>query len=277
MPDFSRAGENDSMNPQGNKSSRYNIRFKVRHFLHQWIEPVFPVKRLWRSVRLYRRYFSDWSHYAALPGCETWSFLDSYPCLFDRTATTSVDSHYFYQDIWAFKTIYASGTSSHVDVGSRAILVGLLTTITKVTFVDIRPLIVDLEKYDSISGSILALPFCNSSIPSISCLHVAEHIGLGRYGDPLDPMGTKKATQELARVLVSGGRLYFSVPVGRPRVCFNAHRIHSPRQILDYFSDLELIQFSGVDDKGNFHPEADPDELAEADYACGLFCFTKRL
>ncbi len=80
------------------------------------------------------------------------------------------------------------------------------------------------------------------------------HIGLGRYGDPLDPEGTIKAINELKRVLVLavGGNLYFSLPVGSPRLCFNAHRIHSPGQILEYFSDLKLVEFSGVDDKGNF-------------------------
>ena len=152
----------------------------------------------------------------------------------------------------------------------------MLTAITKVTFIDIRPLIVNLENFDSKPGSILALPFGDNSVPSLSCLHVAEHIGLGRYGDPLDPEGTKKATRELARVLALQGNLYFSVPVGKPRVCFNAHRIHSPQQILDYFYDLELIQFSGIDDRGNFRQAIDPGDLANASYACGLFHFTKK-
>ncbi len=31
-------------------------------------------------------------------------------------------------------------------------------------------------------------------------MHVVEHVGLGRYGDPLDPDGDLKAIAELKRV-----------------------------------------------------------------------------
>ena len=68
----------------------------------------------------------------------------------------------------------------------------------------------------------------------------------------------------------------FSVPLGKPRVCFNAHRIHSPQQILDYFYDLEPIRFSGVDDSGTFRQDMDPDDIADASYACGLFHLVKK-
>lgn len=234
-----------------------------------------PTKRLRRSVSLYVRYLSDWARYSALPGSETPRFVDSYPCLFDRTTTTPFDAHYFYQDIWAFKRILVSGTPSHVDVGSRAIFVGMLTAITKVTFIDIRPLIVNLENFDSKAGSVLALPFSDNSISSLSCLHVAEHIGLGRYGDTLDPKGTQKVCRELARVLASEGDLYFSVPVGMPRVCFNAHRIHAPRQILDYFYSLQLVELAGITDQGEFVENIQPGHLADSRYACGLFHFAK--
>ena len=260
---------------KGIESSLHNIRPNLYLFRHRWIEPVLPLNHMRRSILLYGRYFSDWSRYAALPGAETLRFIDGYPCLFDRTATTGIDGHYFYQDIWAFKLVLASGAPSHIDVGSRATLVGLLTAITRVTFIDIRPLLVHLENYNPLSGSILALPFADHSVPSLSCLHVAEHIGLGRYGDSLDPAGTQKAARELVRVLAPRGNLYFSVPVGRSRVCFNAHRVHSPQQILDYFHDLELVQFSGID-KREFRQDIEPDDLANARYACGLFHFTKR-
>jgi SAM-dependent methyltransferase len=161
----------------------------------------------------------------------------------------------------------------HVDVGSRVDYVGFLTALTRVTFVDIRPLEAEVEGLDSVAGSVLDLPFEDRSLESVSCLHVAEHIGLGRYGDPLDADGTRKAATELARVLRPGGQLLFSGPVGRPRVCFNAHRIHSPEQIIAMFPELELVEFSGVDDAGAFRRGRAPEELNGARYACGLFRF----
>jgi hypothetical protein len=57
-------------------------------------------------------------------------------------------------------------------------------------------------------------------------MHVIEHIGLGRYGEALDPDGDLKAIRELVRVLAAGGNLLVVVPVGRPRIQFNAHRIY---------------------------------------------------
>lgn len=98
----------------------------------------------------------------------------------------------------------------------------------------------------------MQLPFASDPVGSLSFLHVAEHIGLGRYGDPLDPNGTRKACAELARVLTPGSSLYFSLPVGRLKLCFNAHRIHPPDQVLGFFQDLEMIEFSAVTDEWRF-------------------------
>ena len=242
----------------------------------KWLYPVVDLRTVWRGIRGYLQYWHDWRAYSNIAHSEPLSLRDAYPCLLDRTRTIVFDRHYFYQDIWAFKAVKASSPPCHVDVGSRAIFVGMLTAITKVTFVDIRPLFANLENLDSQRGSILALPFDHNSVFSLSCLHVAEHIGLGRYGDALDPMGTGKATSELARVLAPQGNLYFSIPVGRPRVCFNAHRIHSPQQILHYFCDLSLVRFAGIDDCGTYREDIDPNELAGSSYACGLFHFTKK-
>jgi hypothetical protein len=65
------------------------------------------------------------------------------------------------------------------------------------------------------------------------------------------------------------------VPVGWSRVEFNAHRVHTPRQILSYFPDLTLLEFSVEDDDMRFHANVAPADFERADYACGLFWFTK--
>ena len=203
------------------------------------------------------------------------SIRNVYPCLDDRTKFTGFGGHYFYQDIWAFRRIMESDVTYHIDVGSRADFVGFLSSITRVIFVDIRPIKVQLDGLESLAGNTLALPFKDGSISSLSCLHVAEHIGLGRYGDQLDPEGTKKAIKEFVRVLAHGGSLYLGLPIGIPRTCFNAHRIHSAEQILEYCYELELIEFSGIDDPGVFRRHIDTSFLEGADYACGLFYFKK--
>jgi len=246
-----------------------------RRLWQRWVDPVFPIQRAVTSLGPYTRYLSSWHRYKNLPGAEPLRFRDSYPCLFDATDVTPYDPHYFYQAVWAMGRIARSGAKKHVDVGSDVIFVGILATQLSVTFVDFRPMGAKLPQLTSVAGTILALPFADRSIDSISCLHVAEHVGLGRYGDPLDPSGTRRACVELARVLAPRGNLFFSVPVGQPRVCFNAHRIHSPGQILDYFSGLDLIEFSAVDDDWNLLTDARVEHLEDAEYACGLFWFRR--
>jgi len=86
---------------------------------------------------------------------------------------------------------------------------------------------------------------------------------------------TFKACRELSRILAPEGNLYFSVPIGKEKVLFNVHRVHSPRTIIDYFKDLKLIEVSGVTNSGRFTENIDIDILGKSNYACGLFWFKK--
>jgi len=242
-----------------------------------WLRPVFDPTKAFIAIRNYLPYLADWAHYAGMPEAEPLRLIDSHPCLTDRTATTSYDPHYLHQAVWAMERIAQSGARHHIDVGSDVMFVTQLTTHLPVTFMDIRPLKVEgVRGLTSVEGSLLDLPFADGSVESLSCLHVAEHVGLGRYGGPLDPSGTRRTCAELARVLASGGNLFFSLPVGRSRVCFNAHRVHDPETICDYFHNLELVEFSAVYDDGQFVEHADLANLRDSSYACGLFWFRKR-
>lgn len=217
------------------------------------------------------RFLHDRRTYRSLPGAEPLRLLDTFPKLGDRLPTTPYDSHYLFQDTWAANRVAEYQPTRHVDVGSRVDYACFLTAITSVAFVDIRPLTAPIERLEPIVGSILDLPFEDQSLESVSCLHVVEHIGLGRYGDPLDPSGSQRAIAELQRVVAPGGHLLFGTPVGRPRVCFNAHRIHDPRDLRDLFGELELVEFAGVDDAGEFRRHRRVEDLADQSYACGLF------
>ena len=113
------------------------------------------------------------------------------------------------------------------------------------------------------------------SVESLSSLHVAEHFGLGRYGDPVDPRACFRFLASLQRILLPGGMLYFSVPVGRERVEFNANRVFAPNTIIQSFPALRLVSFSFVGDDGCFYENQDPLAMPESELACGLFEFTK--
>ena len=163
------------------------------------------------------------------------------PCLTDRTETTPVEPTYFFQDTWCAGLIAARRPAAHVDVASSAKSMAMISQFVPVTFVDIRPVELAVPGFVCVRGSVLELPFADGSVASLSSLCVIEHIGLGRYGDPLDGRGSERAAAELGRVLARGGDLYVSMPVDvESRVYFNAHRAFTREHALELFPGLEL-------------------------------------
>jgi len=162
-----------------------------------------------------------------------------------------------------------------VDVGSQVIFASLLAGVIPAVFLDYRPLQAKLPGLVCVAGDLLCLPFMDRSLSSLSCLHVIEHIGLGRYGDALDPAGTRKAARELARVLGPGGNLFLAAPVGKPRLAFNAHRIHPAEEIREMVPELELMEFSGVHDGGRYVEHVELSAFQKSEYACGFFWFRR--
>ena len=230
---------------------------------------------LFTSLGALPRYFVEWNLYKKRAATQQISFRDSYPCLVDRVVDTPFDPHYFFQAAWLARRVHDVMPPFHVDIGSSVMMINVLSATTKTIFVDYRPLRVHLSNFLPLGGDIVRLPFRTGSITSLSCLHVLEHVGLGRYGDPINPEGSRMAATELQRVLKPGGRLFLSVPAGRERVCFNAHRVFSPGTVKNFFQELQLKAFSLVDDAGLFHEEISPEGADNLDYGCGLFEFVR--
>ncbi len=251
------------------------------------LDPVVDLRQFASSVLYYGRYFKDLFAYRSMNAGKGYKrpvsripVTELYPCLHDRTATTSFDHHYIYLNAWAFRRIVTSSPAEHVDVGSQLSFITLLSSVVPVTFIDLRPADIKLSKLEGKKGTILSLPYSDDSVHSMSSLHVIEHIGLGRYGDPLDPKGTELAMTELARVIAPGGKLYIGVPVSKiERIRFNADRVFNPITIINAFSELglKLVEFSYVDDSANMHYCESPDTFDNCTFACGMFVFTKEM
>lgn len=232
----------------------------------------------WRGIPYYIcnifRYGSSKSSSKKFP----LSFKNIYPCLNDRFYSAgSARGHYFWQDIWAAKKIFDKQVREHVDVGSR--LDGFVSNILaycQVTYVDLRKLEIKIPNLNFISASITDLPFEDNSIHSMSSLHVIEHVGLGRYGGVINIDAYIEAADELKRVLALGGILLIGTPVGKERLCFDAHRVFAPETIVDIFKPLKLIEFSFIDDDANkIIKDASLDIARQCEYGCGLFVFQK--
>jgi|LSQX01.1.fsa_nt_gb hypothetical protein len=208
-----------------------------------------------------------------------WALHFTLPCLQDRRAASgTARGHYFHQDLWVARRIYARNPERHIDVGSSIVgLIARLAVFRQVEVLDIRPQPARIPnvifRQHDLMGPVGEYEAC---CDSLSCLHVLEHMGLGRYGDPVDPNGYMLAFQSLARMVKPKGVLYLSVPVGNPqRVEFNGHRVFAIQTILDMAKvAFDLSAFSWVDDAGDLHEEDQTGEAsipANVRYGCGIF------
>lgn len=246
----------------------------LRNLARRWIAPIADPRAL-LSLAFLPRFLTELHRFRKLAPQEVVSWSDTYPCLLDRIRETPFDPHYFYQGAWLARRLQEASTSFHVDVGSSVMMVNVLSAMVKTIFLDYRPLRVSVPHLHPVAGNLTRLPFADASVPSLSCLHVIEHVGLGRYGDPLDPQGGQLAAENLQRVVQPGGRLFLSTPVGRERVCFNAHRVYRPKTITALFSALRLESFSLVDDDGRYLERAGIECADGLEYGCGMFEFVK--
>ena len=200
--------------------------------VRQWLKERKAWHRFRSSLRLYKQLTQGKTSVS-----ESIESIALYPCIWDAISETPIEPTYFYQDSWAFNLIVKSKPRSHIDIGSHHKYVALLSKVVPLTMVDLRPLSLEMDSIKFVQGTILDLPFPDGSIESLSSLCVIEHIGLGRYGDPLDPLGSLKACNELARIIKPGGNLYISVPIeDNPKTYFNAHRSFNEDSFLSQFS-----------------------------------------
>jgi SAM-dependent methyltransferase len=203
---------------------------------------------------------------------------DAKPFPDDRTATTGFDRHYVYHTAWAARVIARTRPARHVDVSSSIYFAAIASAFMPVDYYEFRPVRLELDNLETNVADLTKLPFADASVASISCMHVVEHVGLGRYGDPLDAEGDLAAMNELKRVVAPGGDLLLVVPVGRPRVVFNAHRIYGLGHVLDASAGLRLEQFALIPD-GRFGRglviDPKPQFVEEQNYGCGCFWFRR--
>lgn len=239
---------------------------------------IHPTRTL-RALAALPAYIGDWRRFAR----ETDRPMRPYPCLTDREAGASSLGEYFWQDLFVARRILDANPRRHVDVGSRIDgFIAHLACVRVVEVYDIRPLDaripnVRFRQWDLTDGGPAAPA---DQADSVSCLHTLEHVGLGRYGDRLDANGWRIALGRLAGLVAPGGRLWLSVPVGRRRVEFNAHRVFDPREILSLAAEQGLAG-SGfhVLDGPALPRSVEGSEaiaaVAALDYAVGIFCFER--
>lgn len=204
-----------------------------------------------------------------------WS--DRWPRLNDNTGHLPFDAHYVYHTAWAARVVATVAPAKHIDISSYTYFATLVSAFVPVEFYDYRPAAITLSNLKCAAADLCQLPFADAEVESISCMHTIEHIGLGRYGDPLDATGDQRALAELQRVLAPDGSLLVVVPVGKPRIQFNAHRIYDPTMIECMLPELQLHSWALLPDDSSQGLVDNPDRsfALQQRYGCGCFWFRR--
>lgn len=95
--------------------------------------------------------------------------------------------------------------------------------------IDVRALMFPHDGVTILQGDVLTHDFEPDSLDVVVLVSALEHIGLGHYGDPLDPAGDDRCLGRVHRWLAPGGRLYFDVPwhTGDYRVQDTSYRLYN--------------------------------------------------
>lgn len=232
-------------------------------------------KRL-KRLRYLPKYLSDKSAFQKAGGIisKTYPIYDDF-----KEQSGTATGHYFHQDLLVATFINNAKPVRHIDVGSRMDgFVAHVASYREIEVLDVRPL--KNTGHDQIKFMRANLMELDDSMvgicDSLSCLHALEHFGLGRYGDPVDPIGHLKGFNNFHKMLQSGGTLYVSFPIGKSEVHFNAHRVFDPTEILGWSANLfEMARFDYVDDKGDLHCNASLAFPPKLSYGCGIYTLKK--
>ena len=233
-------------------------------------------RRYLRKLRYLPKYLSDRAAFKKAGGVitSTYAIYDD----FKKQAGTA-SGHYFHQDLLVATFIKQSNPARHIDVGSSIEgFVAHVASYREIEVFDIRPLQnIGHSQIKFVQGNLMELdPSLGGICDSLSCLHALEHFGLGRYGDPIDPMGHLKGFNNFHKMLKSGGTLYISFPIGKSGVHFNAHRVFDPTDILSWSKGLfELVRFDYVDDAGSLRCNASLSPPPVVSYGCGIYTLKK--
>lgn len=227
-----------------------------------------------------------------IPNSFKFSEKNQMPCLgeWDRTAS-SFAAHYFWMEEWCSKKIFNSKPEIHVDVGGRydGLISRLNTFGQRVIEFDIRPMKSPCDNVEFIcTNAVYMSEIADESIGSISLLGVMDTMGLGRWGDLVDPEAWLKCLKSVQRVLWKGGDAYFSVLIGKEKLEFNLGRIFEPMTIISALDGMELEEFVIMNpsaDDGKYLSEKHTKEWIETEYIpedvkwhkqkWGLFWFKK--
>jgi hypothetical protein len=210
------------------------------------------------------------------------------PCLEDLDEESgAINTEYFWQDLIIAQSIFQNKPKKHVDIGSRIDgFVSNVASFREIEVLDIRPINRKIPGVTFIQSDLMqeldpSIFNDEGYCDSLSCLHAIEHFGLGRYGDPIDPVGYRKGFINMTKLLKKGGIFYFATPIGKNRVEYNANWVFDPNTILELAknTNLSIQELKAISSSCEINDielnQKSINNLSNHPYHLGVFTFIK--
>jgi len=217
--------------------------FSIYWKKYSGVRKILVFAKFLRDLPKLRRYLQDLNSFQFSGGkVDRWSIhLHE-----DSDFAGEASGHYFWQDLVVAKWVLAQNKKLVADVGSRLDgYVAHVASSQKVYVVDIRPIKKAIPNVEFIQDDILNYK-SKKRFEIVTSLHTLEHIGLGRYGDPIDPTGHIKSFAALARMTLPKGCLVVSFPIdSQTRVEFNGQRMIGYQEPINWAEEnnLKFVNF----------------------------------
>lgn len=198
--------------------------------------------------------------------------IDSAPSGQARAVDPVPDPVSIHRSAWIANALATSQPKRHVDISDSPLLAAIVGAFVSTHWYGYGAAPLKLAGSPSNTVNPLDLPFRAAGVPSISCTGIIERLGLGQEDCELDPDADLKAMEELKRIIAPDGSLLLVLPIGKPCVLFDSHRIYSFGQVLDCFEAFDLEEFAVIPDAGA-GLVLNPDHRLADRQTCGAGCF----
>lgn len=172
---------------------------------------------------------------------------------FTRSINLALESTRIVEYPWVLRNLPSEGKI--LDVGSTGSQLPVMLTCLgyHVWTIDVRNYEYAGLSHDlhSVVGDIRRTSFPDSFFDAVVAVSTVEHVGLGRYGDPIDTEGDRNAIREIRRIMASDGILLITIPFGK-RSITSLHRVYDENtlslllegfkvQSIDYFLSKDRL------------------------------------
>jgi SAM-dependent methyltransferase len=135
----------------------------------------------------------------------------------------------------------------------------------RVTGLDFRPYPFSHPNFNFIQADILTWEPIEDGFDAVISVSTVEHVGLGGYEDPVGQDGDRIAVEKLFQACRPGGKVYLTVPAGKPCVKRNM-RIYDSHTIQELLPNIDVLRFFAKPGRYESWREITSEEIDELVY-----------